>query len=204
MPFAVAIIRRVLLYRCRMLVGLAVALAGVACTRSSTTPVIRPGLPTPTVAGPTPATVEPASAVGIPSSAPVPAATTASGTCTDDARFVEDLTIPDGSVFTPGEAFDKRWAVRNDGTCDWGPDYRLVPIAGNPFGGAAEIALFPAQAGATGEWQIDLQAPGEPGEYLGRWQARAPDGTFFGDEVFVIIYVELATLPPSPAPTVTS
>jgi next-to-BRCA1 protein 1 len=124
------------------------------------------------------------------------------GVCTNGARFVEDVTVPDGSVFAPGEEFDKRWAVRNDGTCDWGPDYRLVPIGGNPFSGAAEIALFPAQAATIGEWQIDLRAPGEPGEYLGRWQALAPDGTPFGDEVFVVIIVELPTPAPSPSPTV--
>jgi len=125
------------------------------------------------------------------------------GECTNGARFVEDLTVPDGSLFTPGEAFDKRWSVRNDGTCDWGPDYRLVPIGENPFGGAAEIALFPAQAGTIGEWQIDLRAPGAPGEHLGRWRARAPDATLFGDEVFVLIIVALPTPTASPAPTAT-
>jgi hypothetical protein len=127
----------------------------------------------------------------------------AAGPCANGARFVEDLTVPDGSLFTPGETFDKRWAVRNDGTCDWGPDYRLAPVGENPFGGAAEIALFPARAGTTGEWQIDLQAPGETGEYIGRWRARAPDGAPFGDEVYVIILVAFPTATPSPAPTAT-
>lgn len=136
-----------------------------------------------------------------------PPATTPSprpaGACVNDAAFVEDLTIPDGSVFTPGEPFDKRWVVRNSGSCDWGPDHRLVPIGENRFGGPAEMALYPAKAGSSAEWQIDLIAPLQPGEYLGRWQARGPDGSPFGDEVFILIFVELPTATPSPIPTVT-
>jgi len=135
--------------------------------------------------------------------ASLPTTTPSAGTCINGARFVEDLTVPDGSIFTPGEVFDKQWAVHNDGTCDWGPEHRLVPIGDNPFGGPAEIALYPALAGATGEWQIELLAPRQPGEYFGRWQARAPDGALFGDEVYMIIFVELPTATPSPAPTVT-
>jgi len=110
------------------------------------------------------------------------------------------VTIPDGTVFAPGEAFDKIWQVRNDGTCDWGPDYRLVAVSENRLGAPVEVALFPAAAGTIGEWQIALQAPYEPGEYLGRWRARAPDGTLFGDEVFVLIFVAAPTATPSPTP----
>lgn len=125
------------------------------------------------------------------------------GPCLNDASFVEDVTIPDGSIFVPGEAFDKRWRVRNSGTCDWGPDYRLVPIGENRFGGPAEMALFPARAGSAAEWRIDLTAPNQPGEYLGRWQALGPDGRPFGEEVFVLIFVELPTATPSPRPSAT-
>lgn len=143
----------------------------------------------------------PASTTAVPS-APTPTPR-AVGACLNDASFVDDLTIPDGSVFIPGEPFDKRWLVRNSGTCDWGPDHRLVPVGENRFGGPAEMALYPAKAGTSAEWQIDLVAPLQPGEYLGRWQARGPDGTPFGDEVFILIFVELPTATPSPIPTAT-
>jgi hypothetical protein len=36
---------------------------------------------------------------------------------------------------------------------------------------------------------VELVAPQEPGEYLASWQARAPDGEFFGEQVFVLIEV---------------
>jgi hypothetical protein len=131
---------------------------------------------------------------------PRPAAPAA---CLDGATFLEDLTVPDGTVVLPGEALDKRWSVRNSGTCDWGPDYRLVRVGTSDIEGPAEIALFPAEAGSTAVWQVALVAPNAPGEYLGRWQARGPDGATFGDEVFVLIVVELPTPTPTEEPTPT-
>ena len=122
--------------------------------------------------------------------------------CVDDAAFIEDLTIPDGSRVLPGEALEKRWSVSNSGTCDWGSDYRLVQVGTSEIRGPAEVALYPARAGSTAVWEVALVAPATPGEYLGRWQARAPDGTHFGDEVFILIIV--AEPDPTPTSTVTS
>ena len=34
----------------------------------------------------------------------------------DKSRFVRDVTIPDGSVFEPGEAFEKIWEIQNLGS----------------------------------------------------------------------------------------
>ena len=124
----------------------------------------------------------------------------ASTFCTNDARFVADLTVPDGTIVSPGDEIDKRWSVLNAGTCDWTSGYRLVRVGTGAIGGPAELALFPARAGSTGEWQVSLQAPQEPGEYLARWRARAPDGSSFGEEVFVLIFVE----EPTPVPSATA
>jgi hypothetical protein len=109
--------------------------------------------------------------------------------CTNDARFVEDLTVPDGERVNPGEQIDKRWSVQNTGTCDWGAEYRLVKISGDAFAGPDEVALYPARAGTDAVWQVLLNAPDFPGEYSSRWQAQAPDGSPFGDDVFVIVVV---------------
>src|SRR3972149_6412987 len=46
---------------------------------------------------------------------------TATSLCQNNASFIEDLTIPDGTQVLPGEALDKRWSVSNSGSCDWGP-----------------------------------------------------------------------------------
>ena len=141
-------------------------------------------------------TASPTARPAVPSTA-LPVASTF---CTNDARFVADLTVPDGTIVSPGEEIDKRWSVLNAGTCDWTSGYRLVRVGTGAIGGPAELALFPARSGSTGEWQVSLQAPQEPGEYLARWRARAPDGSSFGEEVFVLIFVE----EPTPLPTATA
>ena len=112
--------------------------------------------------------------------------------CRNGSRYIEDLTIPDGAVVAPGQTIDKRWSVLNSGTCDWGPDYRLVHVSGEGLSGPDEVALYPAIAGADAVWQVILQAPIEPGTYHSRWQAQAPDGTFFGEEVYIVITVAAA------------
>jgi hypothetical protein len=112
-----------------------------------------------------------------------------STTCINDARFVEDLTITDGFVARPDEVLDKRWAVLNAGSCDWSAGYRLVRIDEGIIEAPEELALYPARAGEAGVWSVQLTAPSEPGEQRASWQAQAPDGSFFGDPVFVLIQV---------------
>lgn len=123
--------------------------------------------------------------------------------CLNNAFFLEDLTIPDGTVVLPDDRLDKRWSVLNSGTCDWGPGYHLVRIGDDPLDGTDELALYPARAGATAVWQVVLNAPFEPGDYLSRWQARTPEGSLFGDEVFLFVSVRRPTPTPRPEPSPT-
>ncbi len=117
--------------------------------------------------------------------------------CINDALFLEDLTIPDQTIVTAGERLDKRWSVQNSGTCDWGSGYHLTRIGIDKFESLDEIALYPARSGSTATWQVVLIAPQESGEHISIWQARAPDGALFGQQVYV--WVLVAT--PTPAPT---
>ncbi len=45
--------------------------------------------------------------------------------CINNLTYLEDLTLPDGTVVKPGESLDKRWLVENSGTCNWDENYRL-------------------------------------------------------------------------------
>jgi len=49
----------------------------------------------------------------------------------DNSVYVNDVTIPDGTVMTPGQTFTKAWAVQNAGTCTWNTNYRLVHVGVN-------------------------------------------------------------------------
>jgi len=130
----------------------------------------------------------------IPTLTPQPIATsspTATPPCTDGLAFVEDVTIPDGTVVLPGASVDKQWLVQNNGTCNWDSRYRLRFAGGLEMGAAAEQALYPARAGSQATIRIVFTAPSEPGTYTTAWQAFNADGFSFGDPVFMEIIVQI-------------
>jgi len=118
--------------------------------------------------------------------------------CINDATFIEDVTIPDRSMVEPGEALDKRWAVRNSGTCDWGSGYRLVRSGKDLMLGPDEVALYPARAGTTAILRLALVAPTKPGMHISRWRLVAPDGSPFGEEIY--LWIEIPEPTPTPTP----
>lgn len=114
---------------------------------------------------------------------------TESAECSDEAQFLEDLTIPDGSQLAAGEQAVKQWLVLNAGTCNWTNGYRLIRTDATSLVASAELALYPTRAGEQAMWEIVIEAPQAAGEYQASWQAQAPDGSLFGDPVFVLIQV---------------
>ena len=116
--------------------------------------------------------------------------------CTNNLTYIEDLTIPDGTVVQPGEAMDKRWLVSNTGTCNWDDQYRLKRIAGPDLGLAAEQSLFPARSGTQASIRLLLISPDEPGAQRSAWQAYSPEGDSFGDPVFIDVVVQLPAVTP--------
>ena len=158
---------------------------------------------TPTTPPPPPITrVPPTATQPAPTDPPTPTAAptlTPEPPCTNDAAFVEDMTIPDGKQFLPGQVENKKWNVRNSGTCDWSVGYRLVLVSGDSLGAPSEAALYPAKAGTVSPWEITMTAPNTPGVYTGRWQARDPAGNLFGDTVY--IEIEVIPLPVTDTPT---
>jgi len=185
-----------------------------ACAPPTSTSLLTPLPPLPTEAPATTAvtatttpvseaTATPVIEVTLAATAPTPGRVLLSSTpnvsptpaCTNDAEFVADLTVPDGAQYLPGQMLVKKWSMKNSGSCDWGPGYRLVFISGEPLTGApgvtaqTEFALYPARANTPAVWEIPMRAPDAPGTYTGRWQARDPQGNLFGTAVFVTIEV---------------
>jgi len=109
--------------------------------------------------------------------------------CQPQLRYLEDLTIPDGSLVQPGEVLDKRWAVENAGNCNWDAAYSLRLIAGPPLGAPERQPLYPARAGASAVIRILFTAPQESGAYRSAWQAFDPQEQPFGDPIFIEIRV---------------
>jgi len=120
----------------------------------------------------------------------IPAATTPTPTCTDNLVFINDVTIPDGTLVAPGSTLDKQWLVQNSGDCNWDASYRLRLISGNALGASTEQALYPARAGTQATLRILFTAPPESGEYISEWQAFDANGTAFGKSFFIKIKVQ--------------
>ena len=159
---------------------------GSACAREPTPyrpPTLAVRTTLPAAASPTPtSTTQPVDA-------PIFLTTPA---CIDNLTFLEDLSLPDGSVVSPGESLDKRWLVQNSGTCNWDERYRLKFISGAELNASIEQALFPARSGAQAILRISFTAPPGPGSYLSTWQAFNPQGQAFGDTVTLQVVVEPA------------
>ncbi len=122
--------------------------------------------------------------------APPAEATPPTPACTNGLTYLEDLTIPDGTVVAPGATLDKQWRVRNSGTCNWDARYHLRLVDGVAMGAGEEVPLYPARAGAEAVLRIQFTAPEEPGVYISTWQAVDPQGRFFGDPIYIQIRVE--------------
>lgn len=97
--------------------------------------------------------------------------------------------MPDGAEVEPGARIDKRWLVKNDGSCNWDASYRLKLIAGPAMGVIEELALYPARGGSQATIRVVFTAPGEAGTYHSAWQAIAPDGQAFGDSIYIEVTV---------------
>lgn len=93
----------------------------------------------------------------------------------DLAQFVKDISIPDGSVFTPGATFTKTWRLKNVGTCTWS-GYQLVFDSGDSMNGTSPTSIGTVSPGQEVDLSINLTAPATNGTYRGYWRIRNASG----------------------------
>ncbi len=99
----------------------------------------------------------------------------------DHAQFVSDITVPDGSIVAPGEAFTKTWRLKNIGTCTWTTSYSLVWTGGDPLGSPRSVNIPATVApGQTVDVSVSLTAPASPGHYKGLWKLFNAQNIEFG------------------------
>lgn len=134
----------------------------------------------------------PATRTAAPAFTVMPAATV----CLNDAQFVADLTVADGSILLAGETFSKQWQIRNTGDCAWGAAYQVVFSKGNKLGGNDLYALYPAMPGSLAVVEMQLAAPLLAGDYQSEWRLVDGQGQFFGTPLTVKIRVVAATKVP--------
>ncbi|MGW8251220.1 MAG: NBR1-Ig-like domain-containing protein [Anaerolineales bacterium] len=132
----------------------------------------------------------------VPTVSPSPPAASPTPSCSNNLTFLEDASIPDGSLVQPQETLDKTWIVENSGTCNWDERYRLKLIAGPEMNVSPEQALYPARSGTQVPIRLVFVAPLDLGEYRSAWQAYSPDGQAFGDPIFIDVVVSTASNAP--------
>ncbi len=110
--------------------------------------------------------------------------------CVDKLSFINDQTIPDGTVVSPNSTLDKRWEVENSGNCNWDDRYHIRLIGGPDMGANPVQPLFPARSGTRVIIRILMTAPAETGSYHSAWQAYNPADEPFGDPFFIDIVVK--------------
>lgn len=124
-----------------------------------------------------------------PTEPPAPEATPTRGLC-DDAIYVADVSVPDGTQMNPGQEFVKTWRVKNTGTCTWTRGYQIMWSYGdNRMSGQATALTSDVPPGEEVEISLTLKAPITPGTYSGYWILRNNNGFTFGQRLSVIITV---------------
>jgi hypothetical protein len=112
----------------------------------------------------------------------------------DEASFLADVTVPDGTVMQPGQVFNKTWRIRNTGTTAWDAGYKLVFAGGDKMGGQDEMALpgVPVQGGQAINVTLPLTAPTDAGVHRSTWQLRNAAGNSFPNTFYAEIEVKEA------------
>lgn len=119
----------------------------------------------------------------------------------DNAAWIADVTIPDGTKMDPNVDFKKTWTLNNNGTCTWDTSYQLAFISGDKMNGSNVHITVPVPPGQQINMTVGLQAPGSYGDYKGTWQMQNAQGQKFGSQIWVSIKVRLGDLTDTPSAT---
>ncbi|KAM0940856.1 putative PB1 domain, Zinc finger, ZZ-type, UBA-like superfamily, immunoglobulin-like protein [Dioscorea sansibarensis] len=111
-----------------------------------------------------------------------------------DSRFIQDVTVLDGTIISPSTPFTKIWRMRNNGTFPWFVGTQLVWIGGDQLGNQASVGLEIPKEGypvdAELDVAVDFTAPSSPGRYISYWKMASPSGQKFGQRVWLLIQVD--------------
>lgn len=102
-------------------------------------------------------------------------------TACNKAQFVQDITVPDGTVLPAGAAFRKTWRLLNVGSCTWTENYGLVFFSGDRLHVRPGYRLNRVvRPGDAVDVSADFVAPATPGRYRGNWMLIDASGVRFG------------------------
>ncbi len=114
----------------------------------------------------------------------------------DQAKFTGIEFPDDGYVGNPNGQTEKYWRIQNIGSSTWHSGYQLAFVGGYQMGAPDAIPITTVQPNQTIDLKITITIPSGPGVYRGNWRLRNPQGTFFGDPLWVQVTVPGTVSPP--------
>lgn len=122
----------------------------------------------------------------------------------NNSVWVADVTFPDNTVVTPGQAIAKTWKLQNTGSCPWTPTFKVTFLSGNAMGGVATPIGVTVAPGATGDITVNMTAPTTAGEAKGTWILTNDSGQNFGTWFTIVVKVGAAAATGTTTATVTT
>lgn len=112
-----------------------------------------------------------------------------SGLKCNDAVYVVDVAIPDGTTLAPGEIFTKTWRLKNIGYCQWTTSYAIGYAYGVQMDGTDTKLPNTVDPGDKVDVSVVMIAPKDIGWYTGWWRLKTDTGVYFGEFIYVSIQV---------------
>ena len=119
----------------------------------------------------------------------------------NDAVYVSDVTIPDGTTMSADQSFTKTWSLKNTGSCNWSTDYKLVYISGEKMSAGDTKIGSVVNVGNSGSVSVSMVAPKTSGTYYSYWQMADASGNKFGGQIYVMIKVGNTSATPTATAT---
>ena len=178
-----------------ILMAVVLSACGGQVTPTATQPPATSTLPVPTI------TTAPSGPTAVSTLVDTPIAPTLPPTnppgCTNDASFVTDVTVPDGTIFNPGTTYTKTWRIKNSGTCAWNSSYSIVFDSGEKSGAPDSAPLAYTAPGDTLDISLELTAPTKVGNINTFFELHNPSGSPIpidgGSYLYSSIYVNASS-----------
>jgi len=124
----------------------------------------------------------------------------------DASEFIDDITVPDGTVMPPGFRFEKTWRIRNVGSVPWVG--RWLRRLGAPAGlgipsSPIQVRMEDTLPAETVDITVPMKAHILPGTAEVHWKMVDDDGyEFFPDRYYQGLFITIVVREGAPEPAV--